>query len=682
MPVYKIQGPSGEVFQVEGDSPPTEQELEQIYAALSPSDPTQSPTAAAPNPRAQRAAEQQAKRQELNSLMTQFESGKLSSRDMTPEQRRAVESERIARLPEIAETGLQNLIGGDGLDGILTAMAGMTTFDPAEFADILQTQHPQIGITQTKDGEMIAVNNETGAVANINRAGPSLMDALQIGAAASLFSAPVIGATRAAGTSALARAGAEGAVSAGLQSGIEAGQSAMGGQFNPSDIALAGAAAPATMAVGRALKSTAARMNVGKKRTKAVDQYFSDAASEVAQAPKIDFESDPTILKGAYNSPQQVQLKQYIRDGDVRGVGYKIKNGRVVKDDIARKLVNEGVSEKLVIAPNSMTPGDRQAANEMMDLAFDFLTKGKGSEKSRPNKVIGKNTIKRLNFLREKKRGAGERIGNAVKKDFAGNKIIIDDLRQAFASDLSDLQIYIDEKGLLDDSVALTDQGINQIKKSLSFLNNTKGDARALHTVKQSLSNLINYDDKSIVREPIHYQIESAISNLRENINRRLRSMSPDYAKANDEFSEIAGVIKPFVKSVGRLFDPSSDRAENYIGQEARKVLTNYSRANPMIEAFDNLETMVAKYGAKYDDDIMTQVMVNNAMEDVFGSFVPGGSQSLLERGARGAIQSSGIMGEAADMVIDKVKDKVVFTPPTKQKLETLQLLRKHMREN
>jgi hypothetical protein len=137
------------------------------------------------------------------------------------------QAQRLEALPELGRGGL--LAGQDPLTGAAITPALLTTTDPREVGQILTTQFPGvIGITETKEGELIATNNETGAKVSLNKPGLSQLDIVQgLGLAAAFTPA--------------ARVATTGALVAGtaITSGInEAVQALSGGEFNAEQVAI------------------------------------------------------------------------------------------------------------------------------------------------------------------------------------------------------------------------------------------------------------------------------------------------------------------------------------------------------------------------------------------------------------------------------------------------------------
>jgi hypothetical protein len=107
-------------------------------------------------------------------------------------------------------------------------VTGLVTYDPWEFGQILMKQDPNIGVVQSPEGEFFAVNRATDRVVSLNKKGLSPTDVMQaLGA--------ITPASRVARGTSLANRAAREMV---FQSGVESGQTALGGEFNPEEIVL------------------------------------------------------------------------------------------------------------------------------------------------------------------------------------------------------------------------------------------------------------------------------------------------------------------------------------------------------------------------------------------------------------------------------------------------------------
>lgn len=265
MPTYQVTDPdSGVTLKLTGDSPPTEEELTALFSQHQP---------------------QQAPQR-------------------TPEQTEQLRQQRLEEVPEFG-TGSGLLAGESGLKRAQIAAALPVTTDPQEMAQILEAQFPgKIGIAYTPEGRIIARNNETGAVAELNKPNLSLIDAAQFLGVASAFT-PTGAGLSGVGAKTL---GTLAARSAATQAGIEAGQAAVGGEFSPKQVAIEGAVAPlAQVGVEKAIKpvlSAGARSVAAKFGTKAelAEQAAQSLIGKFRSADEVTPESVGPFLKGKVES--------------------------------------------------------------------------------------------------------------------------------------------------------------------------------------------------------------------------------------------------------------------------------------------------------------------------------------------------------------------------------------------
>jgi len=302
------------------------------------------------------------------------------------------------------------------------------------------------------------------------------------------------------------------------------------------------------------------------------------------------------------------------------------------------------------------------------------VKKLRGSERVRPNVVIGRNAMKRFNYLKKQKEQASKAIGKAVSNDLRGKPADITAAYDQFLDSLSDLGVTIDENGIDFTGSLIDGSDTGTIRRIYNRITPSYSDAARLHDDKRFISKQIDYTKKAPLAKTLDDEAEGVIKELRSNINDVLRGMSDDYASANDQFAKAINPMVEFADIMGRRYDPMSERVDNYVGQELRKTITNYASANPMITALDNMDTTARSMGGNFDDDIMTQVAVNRELERMLGSFAPGSFQSNLQAGAELAIEAKmpGVVQTAK-----AVKEGLMFEAPAKEKLELINRMRK-----
>lgn len=575
----------------------------------------------------------------------QIQAGQLSAADLPPEQVEAVRAARINAIPELS--GISDKINFG------QALAGMTAFDPEEFANIITSSDPDVGKVYTPDGQVILHNNRTGDTINTNKVGPSLMDAFQLGGSILAF-AP---SSKAATIPAMIASGM------GTQALIESGQALAGGEFNPGEVALAGAA-PVVMSKGmQAAKSGIRKLS---SRPSAATQYLDDqiqgiTKQDMALTP-IEQQPRNTDFLQAVNQPvketaKKAEIRQAMRQGDREAAPWMLnRRGQIVSDPVAKQAVSQGFDPAAVATIKFGSQADKSFMRQMLDIAERSLKNAKDRARNRPQQVIGNNVMKRFDTIKKANLQAGQDVGAAAKNELQGKTVDITDAFDSFNDDLANLGVSFGEGGdlIFKGSQIEGNKATTVIKRVFDRLK-TEDDGLSLHKLKQYIDNQINWEKSP--DKPLDKQAVNVLKGLREKINARLKEQSGAYADANQRYSTTVDALNEFYDVMGRRFDPASDRVNDAVGQELRKVLSNYGVRNDMILAIDKLDDVASQFGGQFDDDIMNQIVFYSDLEKVLGSFADNSLQGVSEKANLAVSAARGdLVGVTTDLLRSGVK--------------------------
>lgn len=150
------------------------------------------------------------------------------------------EDQQTRATEELPELGQGGLLSGEDAGTIakVSPVLAVTT-NPQEIAQILSANFPSVGIIEDEKGNLIAGNNKTGAQVVLNKPGFSTQDLFQLGAAATAFTPA--GQAASIPTNVAARIGAGAIGAAATETGIQAAQEELGGEFTGGDIATSAA---------------------------------------------------------------------------------------------------------------------------------------------------------------------------------------------------------------------------------------------------------------------------------------------------------------------------------------------------------------------------------------------------------------------------------------------------------
>lgn len=363
--------------------------------------------------------------------------------------------------------------------------------------------------------------------------------------------------------------------------------------------------------------------------------------------------------------PKKAQIRQAILSGDKMGAKYKLDpKGNVVKDAVAEKTISQGFDERTVATIKRSSPEDRLAMNQMLSRAESSLNNATQGARNRPSDVIGNSVMKRWDAVKKANRDAGQDIQKSINK-VQNERVELEDVSDAFADDLDSLGVSYEltNKGLKLDFKGSQIEGnsaVAPIKRVYDRLK-TSDTAGNLQDLKKYIDSQINWNKSP--DKPLDAQAVQVLKKLREGINQKLRGLSDDYANANDRFSETIQAMNGVADVMGTRFDPTGEGADALVGQEMRKVLSNYAKRDPMTRAVDQLDAVAAKYGAQFNDDPIHQVVFYNDLERMFGSFSPNSMQGVMdksgERVAKRLISggTSGGIAEGVDLMLGKAFD-------------------------
>lgn len=420
----------------------------------------------------------------------------------------------------------------------------------------------------------------------------------------------------------------EGAVSAGESLGIDPN--------SPAAAALYAAGATLPEAAGMAVP--ALRAKAGRPRA-ALQALGADDAGRLGRQG----------AGAVRESAKRAEIRQAIQSGDKAGAKYRIDpRGRVVADPQAAEAIKQGFSDGAVATIKNAPKADKIQMLKMLDTAEKGLKNPLQRARSRPSDVIGESVMRRWKKVADANMQARKDINAAAQTKLKGTTVDITDVVDDFADDLGNLGVQLGDDGLNFRGSQIEGSNIAPIKRVFERLK-AQDDGLALHRLKQYIDEQIDWD-KPGQQKPLSGKSTAALKRLRNGINEKLKAQSQEYADANARASETFGVMGDMMDVMGRRFDPMSENAGVYAGQELRKVLSNYQKRADLVQAIDRLDEVAGKYGGQFADDPINQVVFLNDMERLFGSFADNSFQGGIEKGVGRAARVA--TGSKADMVI------------------------------
>lgn len=324
----------------------------------------------------------------------------------------------IETAPVLGRAGIRKLMPETSMGGkILAATMGMTTFDPYEFGQILTSINPNIAIQGRPDGTVFATNRETGAIVKINEPGLNVIDALQFLGA--VTAATPAGRLKTAGQRIIGESLIQGA--------IESGQAMSGGEFNPSEVAVAGAGsmvgeyAPELIRSVRQTRRGRALQQAGQEAPQMLAREAAEAA-EGSQTPirtlVQEADVDPALVEAAKTVGlyEEVPISALSRNQRFQALEQSIANmpGTLIAEQQKQALDKLATNtDDLITRLGGMT--DRFAYNEQMkDNVYSTISNLQQESDKLYNeigKLVPKRTMVRVSGIRGQ---LIERIGDLM----------------------------------------------------------------------------------------------------------------------------------------------------------------------------------------------------------------------------------------------------------------------------
>jgi len=199
-------------------------------------------------------------------------------------------------------------------------------------------------------------------------------------------------------------------------------------------------------------------------------------------------------------------------------------------------------------------------------------------------------------------------------------------------------------------------------------------DAYTFHRLKRQLDGIIDWqkqNNSGLVSD----KGRAFVKELRAEVNAQLRDIDPEYAKLNDTLSQGLSALDQLGSAVTRRIENQIRSGEaNYdgLGQEMRKIFTNYSSAPDIVEALKTIQDTAKLYtkpsgsevalfdpanvGVKTPDmnvDLFSLARFGLDLDKVFGSAKGGdfqGRQEAAIESAMGRVMPMSPVAQAADM--------------------------------
>lgn len=326
-------------------------------------------------------------------------------------------------------------------------------------------------------------------------------------------------------------------------------------------------------------------------------------------------------------SPTKRKITEALESGSSEGVGAGFQltpKGLIQEAPLEQAALKQGWSEGTIAALKNASPADKKAMAQMTRLREQAKLdefKGVGI---RPARVAGDALLERFNTVKTANKKAGQAVDREARA-LAGQPVegaveIADDFRRVLDEDLAvsltpegNLNFY---DSIIEDNPAAK-KAISDVVKVMK--RGKAGEpitADRLHFIKKKIDDAVTFGKSA---EGLAGQAEAALKDLRFSINSTLRENFPEYGAANQAYSETIDVLDTFQDIMGKKVNLSGERANEAVGRNLRKVMSNYNSREQLQDVIQNIEEVAVKHGGKFDTNVELLAFYADALDKRFG---------------------------------------------------------------
>jgi hypothetical protein len=289
------------------------------------------------------------------------------------------------------------------------------------------------------------------------------------------------------------------------------------------------------------------------------------------------------------------------------------------------------------------TKPDRLKFAQMAKLKRKGLDDLRFAADNRASDVVGDSLAARVNHLVKVNRGAGSRI-DKVATSLKGKTVDLSEAKRNFFEKLESEGVTIvtnPESGKSAASYAgssfqdlsAPQRAINSMISRLDDLGES-ADALQAHRAKRFIDETITLGGKG--GEGLQGRSQGIVLELRKGIDDTLDANFKNYKRVNDTYAKTISALNEFQDAAGRKVDLTGPNAAEAIGTASRRLLSSTQARANMKTALESMERISVETGAKFSDDIVSQAMFANKLDDLFGVSDQRGLASEVGKGLTG----------------------------------------------
>ena len=321
---------------------------------------------------------------------------------------------------------------------------------------------------------------------------------------------------------------------------------------------------------------------------------------------------------------------------------------RVRKDKLAIDAIKQGFDEGIIATVKGGSSADKKKMLEMVARMERGKKNAKEAALNRPSDIAGDTVKNRFDFVLSKNKEAGKHLEGEAKK-LKGQPVEFNEDIDSFISDLDGMGITLDDNlkpNFRGSDIEGSTGAENVIKKVVDRMaNNVKSpDAFELHRLKKFIDEQVTFGKAA---EGLAGQSERVLKSLRRNIDSTLDRSFPSYDAVNTQYSDTIGALDSLQDVAGRKMDLQGANADKAVGTLSRRLLSNAQSRVKLLDSINEIERVGRKYGAEFNDDVISQVLFVDELDSVFGPTARTSFQGQIKQAVSDTAQATTSTGGA-----------------------------------
>ncbi|MEW5251651.1 hypothetical protein [Microbulbifer discodermiae] len=292
----------------------------------------------------------------------------------------------------------------------------------------------------------------------------------------------------------------------------------------------------------------------------------------------------------------------------------------VEKDRVAQNAIKQGFDKSIVSAIKRASPEDRQRMVRMLGIRQRGHNNARYSMDNRASDVAGDSLMQRVRHVRLVNQNAGRQL-DAVAKALKGKPVDYRAPVDEFLARLREMGVTMDRrlKPLFAGSdIEGVDAAERVVRNIVARMRDTRApDAYDLHRLKRYIDEQVTYGKS---KDGLGGRTERILKSLRADLDSALDTNFPEYDRVNTAYADTVNALDALQDASGSKVNFYGDNADKAVGTVLRRLMSNTQSRVNLMDATADLETVAAKYGANFSDDLKTQMLFADELDKRFGA--------------------------------------------------------------